>query len=170
MTDKLLTDFGPLPYPDLRAGERVGGYEQRPEIEAAGSEQDAHSQPTARPLDSKPDSGCAPGKQSPIRPPLNIGDGRRSVVARSQFMSQADASARFHLSNDPALILLNQEQLAELLGCSTRTLERQRLEGTSIPFVRVGRLVRYRLIDVHQYLERQRRTSTSDTRPEDSRQ
>ncbi len=73
------------------------------------------------------------------------------------------------LSDDPALVLLNQEQLAELLGCSTRTLERLRLEGTSIPFVRVGRLVRYRLLDVHQYLERQRRTSTNVTCPEEPR-
>ncbi len=169
MTDNLLTDFGPLPYPDLRAGERVGGYEQRPEFEAAGSEQGAHSQPTARPLDSKPDSGCAPGKQPPIRPPPNIGDGHRCAVARSQFSAQADVSAHCRLSDDPALVLLNQEQLSELLGCSSRTLERHRLEGTGIPFVRLGRLVRYRLLDVRQHLERHRRTSTSDTRLEGER-
>ena len=48
---------------------------------------------------------------------------------------------------DPALVLLDQARLAELLGCSARTLERQRLEGTGIPFCRVGRLVRYRLLD-----------------------
>lgn len=61
---------------------------------------------------------------------------------------------------NPALVLFDQIRLAELFGCSERTLERQRLEGTGIPFVRVGRLVRYRLVDVLQYLERQRRTST----------
>ena len=71
---------------------------------------------------------------------------------------------------NPALVLFDQIRLAELLGCSERTLERQRLEGTGIPFVRVGRLVRYRLVDVLQYLERQRRTSTGDTRPEEARQ
>ena len=64
--------------------------------------------------------------------------------------------------SDPALVLLDQDRLAKLLGCSPRTLERQRLEGTGIPFTRVGRLVRYRLIDVHRHLEGQRRTSTSD--------
>ena len=71
---------------------------------------------------------------------------------------------------DPALVLLDQSRLAKLLGCSARTLERQRLEGTGIPFVRLGRnrLVRYRLIDVHQHLEHQRRTSTGDTRPEEA--
>ena len=67
---------------------------------------------------------------------------------------------------NPALVLFDQTRLAKLFGCSERTLERQRLEGTGIPFVRVGRLVRYRLVDVLQYLERQRRTSTGDIQPE----
>ncbi len=73
------------------------------------------------------------------------------------------------ISDDPALVLLDQNQLAELLGCSVRTLERHRLEGTGIHFVRIGRLVRYRLIDTREHLEAQRRTSTSDTRPEEAR-
>ena len=64
--------------------------------------------------------------------------------------------------SDPALVLINQNRLAEMLGCSARTLERQRLEGTGIPFCRVGRLVRYRLVDVIEYLEAQRRWSTSE--------
>ena len=64
--------------------------------------------------------------------------------------------------SDPALVLLDQDRLAKLLGCSARTLERQRLEGTGIPFCRIGRLVRYRLLDVSEYLEAQRRRSTSD--------
>ena len=66
------------------------------------------------------------------------------------------------IPGDPAFVLLDQDRLAELLGCSARTLERQRLEGTGIPFCRIGRLVRYRLLDVSEYLETQRRTSTSD--------
>ncbi len=144
------------------------GQEQKPGLEAAGNEQDAHSQPTVKPLVSKPDSDCAPVKKSPI-PPSNTVDGRPCSVARSQFSSQAAATVQRPLSDDPALVLLNQEQLAVLLGCSTRTLERQRLEGTGIPFCRVGRLVRYRLLDVSEYLEAQRRTSTSDTRPEGAR-
>ena len=65
--------------------------------------------------------------------------------------------------SDLKLVLLNQKQLAKLLGCSARTLERQRLEGSGIPFLRVGSLVRYRLLDVSIYLEAQRRRSTSDT-------
>ena len=78
-------------------------------------------------------------------------------------MSATDHPASYDtLSDDPALVLLDQTRLAELLGCSARTLERQRLEGTGIPFCRVGRLVRYRLVDVTEFLESQRRRSTSD--------
>ena len=79
----------------------------------------------------------------------------RKDGALKLFMSSA--------SDDPKLVLLNQNQLAKLLGCSARTLERQRLEGSGIPFCRVGRLVRYRLADVSDFLEAQRRRSTSDT-------
>ena len=77
---------------------------------------------------------------------------------------KSDLSPTTHnaVSGDPALVLLDQNRLAELLGCSARTLERQRLEGTGVPFCRVGRLVRYRLSDVLEYLEGQRRLSTSD--------
>ncbi len=85
----------------------------------------------------------------------------------NELKSSASLGALF---DDPALVLLDQTRLAELLGCSARTLERQRLEGSGIPFCRVGRLVRYRLADVRQYLEEQRRTSTGDTRPEEARQ
>ena len=66
------------------------------------------------------------------------------------------------VTGDPALVLLDQDRLANLLGCSARTLERARLNGTGIPFCRVGRLVRYRLLDVSEYLEAQRRRSTSE--------
>ncbi len=79
-------------------------------------------------------------------------------------MSATDHPASYDtLSDDPALVLLDQDRLAKLLGCSARTLERQRLEGTGVPFCRVGRLVRYRLLDVSEYLETQRRQSTSDS-------
>ncbi len=74
------------------------------------------------------------------------------------------------MSDDPALVLVDQKQLAEgILHCSERKVERDRLDGTGIPFVRIGRLVRYRLVDVLEYLERRRQTSTSDTPPEEAR-
>jgi len=53
--------------------------------------------------------------------------------------------------------LLNQEQLASLLGLSERTLERWRSEHLGPPFVRLVGLgsVRYRKDDIDQWLEEQ---------------
>ena len=45
------------------------------------------------------------------------------------------------LFDDPALVLLDQTRLAELLGCSARTLERQRLEGTRDPKIAAGTML-----------------------------
>lgn len=58
--------------------------------------------------------------------------------------------------------LLNTSQAAELLGVSKAFLERDRLAGARIPFVKVGaRAVRYRLQDLEAFLESQVRHSTS---------
>jgi excisionase family DNA binding protein len=54
--------------------------------------------------------------------------------------------------------LLTQQQLADELQVSVRTLERWRQEGTGPAFVRVGRSPRYRRSDIDAWLERQRRS------------
>jgi excisionase family DNA binding protein len=53
--------------------------------------------------------------------------------------------------------LLTQQQLADELQVSLRTLERWRQEGTGPAFIRVGRSPRYRRADIDAWLERQRR-------------
>jgi excisionase family DNA binding protein len=53
--------------------------------------------------------------------------------------------------------LLTQQQLADELEVSLRTLERWRQEGTGPTFIRVGRSPRYRRADIDAWLERQRR-------------
>ena len=58
--------------------------------------------------------------------------------------------------------LYDTEAVAKALGCSPRTLEGHRVRGEGPTFVKVGRLVRYPESAVAEYLERQRRTSTSD--------
>ena len=54
--------------------------------------------------------------------------------------------------------LLTQQQLADELQITVRTLERWRQEGTGPAFIRVGRSPRYRRADIDAWLERQRRT------------
>ncbi len=59
--------------------------------------------------------------------------------------------------------VLNQKEAATLLGVSTRTLERHRVTGTGPRFTRFGRLVRYRQCDLVDFVDRNLRTSTSET-------
>jgi hypothetical protein len=77
-----------------------------------------------------------------------IGDSG-SVIARS--------------ASDRGLRRLNEKQLAERWGVSVRTLQAARVKGTGVPFIRIGRAVRYRMEDVLSYEHAQLRTSTSES-------
>ena len=67
--------------------------------------------------------------------------------------------------SDGLEFLLTETQLAEQLGCSTRTLQADRQKGAGIPFVKLGdspqSLVRYRPSKVLEYLANKERVSTS---------
>jgi hypothetical protein len=58
---------------------------------------------------------------------------------------------------------LNEKQLAERWDVSVRTLQAARVRGTGVPFVRIGRAVRYRMEDVLDYEQSRLRTSTSES-------
>lgn len=60
-------------------------------------------------------------------------------------------------------VLVNERQLAEMTSQSIRTLQAQRLRGDGIPFLKLGRSVRYDVEEVEKYLTGQRRLSTSDS-------
>lgn len=49
--------------------------------------------------------------------------------------------------------LMNQKQVAEILGMSEAWLEMSRFKKTGIPYIKIGRSVRYRTSDVNQWLE-----------------
>lgn len=59
--------------------------------------------------------------------------------------------------------LLTTQEAARLLCVSTAFLERDRWAGARIPFVKIGsRAVRYRLADLHGYIESRIKLSTSE--------
>lgn len=59
--------------------------------------------------------------------------------------------------------LIDDREVARLTGRARPTIQKDRLYGRGIPFVRVGRLVRYRLSDVNRWLsELPTLRSTSD--------
>jgi predicted DNA-binding transcriptional regulator AlpA len=68
------------------------------------------------------------------------------------------------MKSDDDLLTGDQVIAEELKGTmSLRTLEQKRLAGNGPPFLKIGALVRYRRSEVRAWLDRCRRTSTSDT-------
>ena len=49
--------------------------------------------------------------------------------------------------------ILNETEVAEMLRCTKAALRRWRREGRGPRFIRVGRLIRYRMPDVEEFLE-----------------
>jgi predicted DNA-binding transcriptional regulator AlpA len=58
--------------------------------------------------------------------------------------------------------LLTVAQVSEIIGRSISTLEKDRWEGGGPPYVKMGRLVRYRPADVRAWLAERVRRSTSE--------
>jgi hypothetical protein len=54
----------------------------------------------------------------------------------------------------PDTALFSQLTLAALRQCSIATIERDRWAGTGVPFIKIGRLVRYRKSDIHTRLNK----------------
>jgi hypothetical protein len=85
------------------------------------------------------------------------------IIRLEDFMQaeKSIATPNFLLS-DP---LLTDTDVARLTGRARKTLQKDRLRGgeESIPFIRLGRLVRYRLSDVQRFIaQRPALRSTSD--------
>lgn len=57
--------------------------------------------------------------------------------------------------------LMDSVQLADYLTNKPNTIEGWRIKGVGPRYIKIGRLVRYRLADVEEWLEAQARSSTS---------
>lgn len=57
---------------------------------------------------------------------------------------------------------LNNKEAAQYLGLKAATLNKWRVYGEGPPFIKVGRLVRYRRSDLDAYLSGRRVQSTSE--------
>ena len=62
----------------------------------------------------------------------------------------------------PGAEYLNERQLADRLGVSERTLQGWRLKGGGVPYYKIGRLVRYSVIEVTTWLSGRQCEHTSD--------
>lgn len=70
------------------------------------------------------------------------------------------ANAFWETSN--ADLLLTERDVARRQNLSVRTLQNRRGAGGGIPYLKLGRSVRYRLSDVLAWEQARRRTNTSD--------
>lgn len=78
---------------------------------------------------------------------------RNKVHAKSysdQAKTRTQALAEFYSA--PETSLFNQIVVAQIRDCSTATMERDRWAGGGIPFIKIGRAVKYRKADVLAWL------------------
>lgn len=59
------------------------------------------------------------------------------------------------------ITLLTEQQLAKQLQIPVRTIQNQRQTGMGIPFIKIGKSVRYDTNEIEAFIERNRRNSTS---------
>ncbi len=59
-------------------------------------------------------------------------------------------------------LLINTKQLAQLIDSSEPSLARMRCQGGGPRFIKIGRSVKYRLVDVEEWLATCERQSTSE--------
>ncbi len=71
------------------------------------------------------------------------------------------------LEDTAARALLNETEAARILAMQVTTLRRWRWAGKGPRFVKVGAAVRYDPADLATFIEAGRRSSTSDSGPED---
>ena len=65
------------------------------------------------------------------------------------------------------MLLIKENQLASMLKLSARTLQNQRRTGTGLPYVRIGKMIRYDVHQVEDYLRANNYNSTSELNIQD---
>lgn len=77
-------------------------------------------------------------------------------------LSRIDLIQEYDLA--PDWLLFSQETVAAIRDCSLATLERDRWIGIGIPFIKMGRLVRYRKSDIKAWLNQHHSTPSTSWR------
>lgn len=64
---------------------------------------------------------------------------------------------------DERTLTLSPEEAARRVGLEASTLANYRWSGRGPRYLKLGRTIRYRLVDIERWLDEQTRSSTSDT-------
>ena len=57
---------------------------------------------------------------------------------------------------------MNEKETAIALNCSIYTLQKDRVKGNNLPFIKIGRNVRYLKSDIENYIKSRKFNSTSE--------
>lgn len=60
------------------------------------------------------------------------------------------------------ITLITEKQLSNILQIPARSLQNQRQYGVGIPYIKIGKLVRYDLNEVQKHINSQKRISTKN--------
>ena len=53
-----------------------------------------------------------------------------------------------------SVVLLTEKEVQDLYKLNVKTLQRERFNGSGIPYIKLGRRVRYKVSDINAYLEK----------------
>lgn len=89
-------------------------------------------------------------ERQPDQPATNTAP---QTIANPEVTNPETANARDEIIIDGRR-LLSERRVAEMLGCSVRTLQRDRKEGKGPPSTKIGRRVFYELNDLQEWIDR----------------
>jgi predicted DNA-binding transcriptional regulator AlpA len=92
----------------------------------------------------------AEDERQPDQPATNTAP---QTIANPEVTNPETANARDEIIIDGRR-LLGEHRVAEMLGCSLRTLQRWRKEGKGPPSTKIGRKVYYDLNDLQEWIDR----------------
>ena len=85
-----------------------------------------------------------------------------TTLTKNSLQSGGLASAAIAASSDPSRLVEDVEASDILGGVKKQTLSVWRLRGCGPPFIKIGRLVRYRVSDLMDYIESRRVNNTAE--------
>ena len=89
-------------------------------------------------------------KRQPDKPATNTAP---PTIANPEATAPATAAAGDEINIDGRRFV-SERRVAEMLGCSLRTLQRRRMEGKGPPSTKIGRKVYYELNDLQEWIDR----------------
>lgn len=101
-----------------------------------------------------------------------ISDLKRELALRERLETQAIVEMFMRKTTEKEIIkdinkdhpnlVVDQKRCAELVGVSVRKIEADRIKGNGIPYLKIGRAVRYKMSDIQEYMNKNKFRHTTE--------